>query len=564
MAFTTAFEIQKHKGYATKLMLRKTPDTPQTNPTVGLEKVVCTHGCDANAQQASDVYRRAVEDINSNYIMGIYVCSRLTRKFTRLKDFPYTRSDIPSVTINCKTGAREYYAVDLSKPPERGFRYVCLHVNEFPLGMRIDTILDIKSTEALYLGHVLTAQNIAGLLIHRIFSEDAELLETVLDMHTRLQIHPFVARTFALHLMKMPFTDTGVTGAFVGEHVGEWNLGSPDGLANMTDSQKCTLAYHVTTCLIKAQILTMSILGFPLLRLHPGRIWRDGARFKVDLLACLLDHITSKLISQVHARKNAKEDFDSPIAPVPGGVRAITDTLSTLDLDRFVPQWENLPDYHNDYEDDVPDGDIEVFYSMYEQLTQQDVRHEDILSLLGECETYQPFTVPTANCQSAPFAPFHVQIHNQYVKWNKVIIVKPIQTADALPLPTLIPQRSSQNKQHPSSTTRRRSSTTPRIPAREPNETAPAQRPLPAPRPSKSTAPRGSISIPTPAVSQARASRQRADAVSLPQTPRSLETEQPPQPASPVPDTENNQRYAHALNRDVDYMNTCNSVYYDG
>lgn len=563
MAFTTAFEIQKHKGYATKLMLRKTPDTPQTNPTVGLEKVVCTHGCDANAQQASDVYRTAVEDINSNYIMGIYVCSRLTRKFTRPKEFTYTRSDIPSVTINCKTGARVYYAVDLSKPPERGFRYVCLHVNEFPIGMRIDSILDIKSTEALYLGHVLTTQNVAGLLIHRIFSEDAELLETVLDMHTRLQIHPFVARTFALHLMKMPFTDTGITGAFVGEHVGEWNLGSPDGLANMTDSQKCTLAYHVTTCLIKAQILTMSILGFPLLRLHPGRIWRDGARFKVDLLACLLDHITSKLISQVCVRKNAKEDFDSPIAPVPGGVRAITDTLRTLDLDRFVPQWENLPDYHNDYENDVPDGDIEVFYSMYEQLTQQDVRDVHILSLLGECETYQPFTVPTANCRSAPFAPFHVQIHNQYVKWNKVIIVEPVQAADALPLPTLIPQRSSKNKQRSSLTTRRRSSTTTRIPAREPNETAPAQRQLPAPRPSKSRAPRRSISTPTPAVSQARASRQRADAVSLPRTPPSLETEQPPQPASPVPDTERNHSYVYALNCGVDYMNTRHSVYYD-
>lgn len=383
-------------------------------------------------------------------------------------------------------------------------------------------------------------------------------------MHTRLQIHPFVARTFAVHLMKMPFTDTGVTAAFVGEHVGEWNLGGPAGLANMTDSQKCTLAYHVTTCLIKAQILTMRILGFPLLRLHPGRIWRDGAQFKVDLLACLLDHITSKLNSQVHARKSAKEGFDSRIAPVPGGVRAITDTLRTLDLDRFVPEWENLPDYHDDYEDDVTDGGIEVFYSMYEQLTQQDVRDVDILSLLGECETYQPFTVPTANCHSAPFAPFHVQIHNQYVKWNKVIIVEPVQAADALPLPTLIPRHPSKNKRRPPSTTRRPSSTTTRIPAREPNETAPAQRQLPAPRPSKRTAPRGSSSIQTLAVSQARASRQRADTVSLPQTPPSLETEQPPRPASPVPDTESNRSYAYALNRGVDYMNTCNSVYYDG
>lgn len=133
MAYVTAFEIQKYKGCATKLMLRQVPDTPQTDPTVGLEPVICMHGCDANAQQASDVCRTAVDEIDSNYIMGIYVCSRLTRKFTRPEGFTYTpRLDIPSVTINCKTGDRVYYAVDLSKPPERGFRYVCLHVNEFP------------------------------------------------------------------------------------------------------------------------------------------------------------------------------------------------------------------------------------------------------------------------------------------------------------------------------------------------------------------------------------------------------------------------------------------------
>ncbi|CAI5677939.1 unnamed protein product [Oreochromis niloticus] len=441
---------------------------------------------------------------------------------------------------------------------------------EFPIGTRIDTILDIKSTQALYLGHVLTAQNITGLLIHMIFSQDVELLEIVLDMHTRLQIHSFVARTFALHLIKLPFTDTGITAAFVGEHVGEWNLGGPDGLPNMTDSQKFTLAYHVTICLVKAQILTMSILGFPLLRLHPGKIWRDGARFKVDLLACLLDHITSKLNSQVHGRKNTKESFDSLIPPVSGGVRAITDTLRTLDLERFVPEWENLPDYDDYEDDDVPDGDIEAFF-MYEQLTQQDVRDVGILSLLGECETCQPFTVPTANCHSAPFALFHVQIHNQYVKWNKDIIVEPVQAADDLPLPTLVPQGPSKTKRspslttrHPSLTTRRPSSTTTRAPAREPNGTAPAQRPLPTPRPSKGTAPRGSSSTQTPAVSHAQASHPTADTVSLPQTPPSFENARPAQPIPPVPNTESSWSYAYALDGGYDYMNTCNSVYYDG
>lgn len=310
-------------------------------------------------------------------------------------------------------------------------------------------------------------------------------------------------------------------------------------MANMNNTQKCTLACHVAVCLIKAQILIMSIPGFPLLRLHAARIWRDGARFRLDLLACLLDHITAKLSSQVHGRKNTKASFDSPIGPVPGGVHAITDTLRMLGLDQFAPEWDDLSD---------DDDTIEVFYSMYEQLTQQDVRGVDMLSLLGDYETYQPFTVSTANCRSAPFGPFHVQIHNQYVKWNKVTIVKPVQSADALPMPMLYqhvgppktkqPQKKSQSKrltvsieQLQDKEPRPGPSDTQRTPARDPNGMAPTL------RPPEGTVARRSSSTQTSAVSRARASCSKAAPVSLPQVLPSVRNNQPAQHVTPVHNT---------------------------
>lgn len=431
MAFVTPLLWERRDP---TVALKPISDAPQTDPSAGLESNCCHGGC-SEAELVEGVWRTATNDSEMNYMMGVEGSAKFCRRFHLPNNFNYTSTDIPSVTLDAKKGNRTYYAVDLSKPPQQGFRHVHLVVNEFPLPNRPHGILEIVTSQALCLGHVVTASNVDGLLLHRVFTEDMGVLNTVLNMHTRLQIHPFVPRTFAMELMMMPFARTNVTANFVGEHAGDWNLGSPDGLANMNSGQKCKLAYHVALCLVKAQILTMSILGFPLLRLHPARIWRHGTGFRLDFLACLLDHITAKLNATYTVANTArsvirKEKLDSPISPVAGGARAIATALRELDLEEFTPIR---------FDGDDERENINVFYDMYLQLTQQEGRSLDLLSLLGRDHVYESFTVPTSDCLAEPFAPFYIQIHNQYVKWNKVVIVEPVQNEDILPTPQLYP-----------------------------------------------------------------------------------------------------------------------------
>lgn len=417
------------KTYDPTVALKPISNAPQINPSADLEPR-CIHANRHSTDVVEGVCRTATNVSETNYKMGVEGSVKFGRSFSLPSNFTYNTLSVPSVTLDAKIGERTYYAVDLSKPPQRGFRHVHLIVNEFPLPNRPPGILEIVTSQALYLGHVLTVSNVEGLLLHRVFTEDLDVLDVVLDMHTSLQIHPFVPRTFAMELMMLPFTDTGITANFIGEHAGDWNLGSPDGLANMNDEQKCKLAYHVTLCLVKAQILTMTILGFPLLRLHPARIWRHGTGFRLDFLACLLDHITARLNSIPAAltttRSINRERLDSDISPVAGGVRAITTALRLLGLDEVA---------HVTLDADCQET-IDVFYNMYQELTGQDcsvLPHDSVLlTILGE-NSYEAFTVPTSDCRAEPFAPFYIQIHNQYVKWNKVVIVEPLRTEVTVP-----------------------------------------------------------------------------------------------------------------------------------
>lgn len=270
----------------------------------------------------------------------------------------------------------------------------------------------------------MTAQNISGLLSHRVYSEDTKIFYVILDMHTQLQIHPFVPRTFAMQLAKLPFFNKGAVATFVGECAGEWNLGSPNGLANMTESQRCTLGYHVAKCLIKAQILTMTILGFPLTSIHCARIWRHGDGFRLDFLACLIDQVTAKLEAETKTDKpksRIRQGGHGFVSPVASGVAAIRKVLRDLGVDEFTPNWDN-----------IPRQDVNAFHEMYRLLTGEAVL--DLFSLLGERETYLPLTLIGRETKSEPFAPFNIQIHNQYFKWNTAVIVEPLQSDDAVPI----------------------------------------------------------------------------------------------------------------------------------
>lgn len=439
LTFETPLIAQPHDP---TISLKLLSTVPQTDPSGTLPEVIsCIHDEHSTAE-VSGVHRTASNVSEKNYKLGVEGSAKFARPLSYPIGFTYN-SSVKSVMPDPSVKQPIYHAVDLSKPPERGFRHVHLNVNDFPVARRHQHILEISSKQALYLGHVVTVSNVAGLLVHRVCAQDLDVLDAVLTMHTSLQIHPFVARTFVMELMMLPFANTGVTANYVGEHVGEWNLGSPDGLAKMNDKQKCTLSYHVTLCLVKAQILTMTILGFPLMRLHPARIWRHGNEFRLDFLACLVDHITARLnaVPAVAPKpRNAnKERLDSDISPVAGGVRAIATALELLELDEVA---------HITFKDeyDQYDEDIGVFYDMYQELTGTICGAMDsdlVLPTVLGVDEYLPFTVPTSDCRAEPFAPFHIQIHHQYVKWNRLVIVEPLLPADTTTPPVLEPHEGS-------------------------------------------------------------------------------------------------------------------------
>lgn len=74
-------------------------------------------------------------------------------------------------------------------------------------------------------------------------------------------------------MMKTPFLRMSGVGLFVGEAAGEWNLGGVNGMTMMTETEKFTFAYHVMRCLMRAQMLSLRVLGFTMKRIQPARIW---------------------------------------------------------------------------------------------------------------------------------------------------------------------------------------------------------------------------------------------------------------------------------------------------
>ena len=66
--------------------------------------------------------------------------------------------------------------------------------------------------------------------MHRVYTTDVKALVDILDMHTSLQVHPFVPRTYALQLSCTPFLKKSGVGYFVGEKAGDRNLGGSLGL----------------------------------------------------------------------------------------------------------------------------------------------------------------------------------------------------------------------------------------------------------------------------------------------------------------------------------------------
>ncbi|KAM9364066.1 uncharacterized protein KZ484_010351 isoform 2-T2 [Pholidichthys leucotaenia] len=424
---------------ANVLLERPIPTEPISEPCQGLHLPGCAQMQHVTQTSESGIIRQAVHGGAINYKLGVESRKPCKFKLFSCPEMPLYQNQITCFILSCRDHPCTYNAVDLSKTPELGFRHVSLIVNEYPLSEPEEPLLKIQSAVTFYLGHVCTIQNISGLLVHRIFAATSKLLEDILDMHTRLQVHPFVPRTFTLQLMKVPFEDENTVGVFVGESPGDWNLGNPHGLRDMDQMQCSILAYHVTVCLLRAQILALRVLGFPLTCILPGRIWRHRDSFRLDFVASLVDTIY-KWNNDVHSR------IKSGVAAIENALRQLT-VVGTLPFGFF----------------DRPSTE-DVFYDMYTTLTGETVtRDSDLGTILGSNDTYQPFTLDTVSKKSEPFGPFRIQIHNQFFKWNKAVIVEPIRnnpelaqvhspdTQNSTPVANATSQRRSGNFRQPRS-----------------------------------------------------------------------------------------------------------------
>lgn len=235
-------------------------------------------------------------------------------------------------TLNCMVASQRYYAVNLTRPPEMGFKHIKLQVSNYPTLIRseVQGLLSLKSVHTRFFGAVCTIRNLDGVFLQKMASVDTGgLFGTILDMHTSLQVHPFVPRTFALHITKTPL-HTDSVGVFVGERLGEWHLGQEWGPALTNDGP--TLAYEIIQCLLKAQIVFHKVLGFTMSLIQPPRIWKwDKGGFRIDFTGCLADTMLH-LVSREPPKETYSYLGDAT------NLGAILNTMIQLNLLEYLPE----------------------------------------------------------------------------------------------------------------------------------------------------------------------------------------------------------------------------------
>ncbi|KAJ8009889.1 hypothetical protein DPEC_G00068860 [Dallia pectoralis] len=357
---------------------------------------------------------------------------------------------IPCSTLSCRRETQTYRTVDLSAPPEHGCKHVELITSEFPNKTQADQpkLLMIKSSDTLYLGPVCTIENITGLLVHKVFTNNVNLLEDILDMHTSLQVHPFIPRTFALHLTKLPFLCMPAVGMYVGEAAGIWNTGSLYKECVPTACEKATLAYHVTQCLLRAQILSLRILGFTLKCIQPARIWRWRTGFRLDFIACLAD--TMYMWRSVDPHWGALE-----------GLATIHTTLQQLGLLDHLPELVKVQLaeayatlFHTQGRQagrrlrcssrtrtrSEPGGE-DLLHTVYNlcKFTDEETSVDSTWETILGSDRYKHIFLKTPGLIIQPYGPFYIRIHHQRFTWNKAIIVEPVRFDRSPGLPTVIP-----------------------------------------------------------------------------------------------------------------------------
>lgn len=159
-----------------------------------------------------------------------------------------------------------------------------------------------------------------GLVMHRAHMTYKDL-NSVLNMHTMLQVHPFIPRTYVMHAVTKGCEKS--TAVFVRESPREASLGS--GLTySINIRDKATASYHVLRCLLRAQILTTKTLDFAL-KIHRARIWRHKELgFRIDILGSMLN-----TFYEWHKDRRASRTTTH---------REIYDTMTRLQLVEHIPK----------------------------------------------------------------------------------------------------------------------------------------------------------------------------------------------------------------------------------
>ncbi|KAK2813583.1 hypothetical protein Q5P01_000740 [Channa striata] len=321
-------------------------------------------------------------------------------------------------TLSCWTAEQAYHTLNLSAPPHGGFSHTEIVIDSLPSLCRDDAphLIALHAKQTNYLGAVCTAQNVSGLILHRIHA-DHRTLVNVLDMHTCLQVHSFVPRTFALHCV-MDEEASDAVGVFVGESPGSLNLGQSSYVVSTSYDDTITLAFHVLRCLLRVQILSTKVLGFAMRCVQPARIWRTDDGFRVDMLGCLTDTLYAWDKHRLASR--------NPLV-------TIWETLTQLRVHKYVPR-VIADELQSDRAAQSLAESEELLLRVYRlcDFPDSSASNWDAWDVLGTNGAYSDFSLPIQDHRVHPYGPFFVKIQNQIIKWNRAIVVEPLSSGVAM------------------------------------------------------------------------------------------------------------------------------------
>ena len=443
--FTTSCSIQKLFSRKECIMRQKTENINHKEPIKN-----CCHELDHNlspkwySTEGLVTYRSdfnqpihsQASSMRVNWTNGvesqIHKCTFLSTANTDAKKYTLDKCNV--ILLDCRRSPPEYLPVDLSKPPsdwEEPFRQVKIIADAMP---RLSAtyhqkgLIRIPVRKSLVLGCVSRAEETQGLMVRMSYSFWPTDFEQILDMHTKMQRHAFVPRVYAMHMCVSPMGNEKCSAVFVGESPGSWNLGNSGGLLYSKREECQVMAYHVTLCLIRIQILMFMLFNFTLRIIQPARLHRHGLGFRPDMISCLIDSMHPKIHSDQREdnvnlwmrEQRAKE-----------GTCSIRETLVKLGMLAYLPQ--EAKDLILNVENWVrygvnPQGGLRDEMSLlthFYQICFGEPGLLDSFNFLGQQRDYKSHTINSTTGPVEPYGTFAFEILHKTCAWNQVVIVEP-------------------------------------------------------------------------------------------------------------------------------------------